>query len=69
MLVIATTIYDVATEASSRSRNKATVRLDEHWMFLAVQNSSIGDLVCPLVPWAPLTIREFTTLRSDPRDF
>ena len=36
--------------------------------FLAVHNSSIGDLVPWLVGPAPLTIREFTTLQSDPRD-
>ena len=36
--------------------------------FLAVQNSSIGLIVCPLVGPAPLTIRVFTTLQSDPRD-
>ena len=36
--------------------------------FLAVQNSSIGDLVPWSVGPAPLTIREFTTLQSDPRD-
>ena len=35
---------------------------------LAVHNSSIGDLVCPLVGLTPLTIRVFTTLQSDPRD-
>ena len=37
-------------------------------LFLAVQNSSIGDLV----PWSlcllPLTIRVFTTIQSEPRD-
>ena len=37
-------------------------------VFLAVQNSSIGDLVPWSVGWAPLTIRVFTTLQSDPRD-
>ena len=41
-------------------------------LFLAVQNSSIGDLVPCLLAWlvgpAPLTIRVFTTLQSDPRD-
>ena len=37
-------------------------------IFLAVQNSSIGDLVPCLVGLAPLTIRVFTTLQSDPRD-
>ena len=30
---------------------------------LAVHNSSIGDLVCPLVGLTPLTIRVFTTLQ------
>ena len=39
--------------------------------FLAVQNSSIGDLVpCSIgrsLGWAPLTIRVFTTLHSDPK--
>ena len=64
MLVIATTIYDVATEASSRSRNKATVMLDEHWMFLAVQNSSIGDLVCLSVCLTELTIRDNQSLHK-----
>ena len=37
-----------------------------HILFLAVQNSSIGDLVPCLVGRAPLTIRVFTTLQSDP---
>ena len=37
-------------------------------VFLAVQNSSIGDLVPCLVRLTPLTIRVFTTLQSDPRD-
>ena len=36
--------------------------------FIFFQNSSIGDLVPCLLAWAPLTIREFTTLQSDPRD-
>ena len=36
--------------------------------FLAVQNSSIGLIVRPLVALAPLTIKAFTTLQSDPRD-
>ena len=40
-------------------------------MFLAVQNSSIYRRPClslgPLLAWAPLTIREFTTLQRDPR--
>ena len=40
--------------------------------FLAVHNSSIGDLVPCLVLCllclTPLTIRVFTTLQSDPRD-
>ena len=36
--------------------------------FLAVQNSSIGDLVPWLVRWTQLTIKPFTTLPSDPRD-
>ena len=40
----------------------------ENCIFLAVQNSSIGDLVPWSLAWAPLTIREFTTLQSDPRD-
>ena len=31
-------------------------------IFLAVQNSSIGLIVCPLLCLLPLTIREFTTL-------
>ena len=35
---------------------------------LAVQNSSIGDLVTWSLGTAPLTIRVFTTLQSDPRD-
>ena len=35
--------------------------------FLAVQNSSIGDLA-PLVGPTKLTIKLFTTLPSDPRD-
>ena len=34
--------------------------------FLAVQNSSIGDLVPWSVGLAILTIRVFTTLQSDP---
>ena len=36
--------------------------------FLAVQNSSIGLIVRTCVPLLPLTIRDFTTLQSDPRD-
>ena len=36
--------------------------------FLAVQNSSIGLIVCLSLALLPLTIREFTTLQSDPRD-
>ena len=36
--------------------------------FLAVQNSSIGDLVPCLLGLTPLTIRVFTILQSDPRD-
>ena len=36
---------------------------------LAVQNSSIGDLVPCLLCLTPLTIRVFTTLQSNPRDF
>ena len=49
-----------------------------HWMirptakigfeYLAVQNSSIGDLVPWSVCLTPLTIRVFTTLQSEPRD-
>ena len=42
------------------------------FLFLTVQNSSIGDLVPWLVGWSvgplPLTIRVFTTLQSEPRD-
>ena len=37
-------------------------------VFLAVQNSSIGLIVGPLVGLTPLIIRAFTTLQSDPRD-
>ena len=36
--------------------------------FLAVQNSSISDLVPCLVCLTELTIRVFTTLQSEPRD-
>ena len=43
-------------------------RADKVVLFLAVKNSSIGDLV----PWnlalVPLTIRPLTTLQSDPID-
>ena len=42
-----------------QEQEQGYVMLDEHWMFLAVQNSSIGDLVCPLVCPAPLTIRHY----------
>ena len=38
------------------------------FVFLAVHNSSIGDLVPWLVRPTKLTIRAFTTLQSDPRD-
>ena len=42
------------------------------FMFLAVQNSSIGFIVRPLVGWlvalTKLTIRVFTRLQSEPRD-
>ena len=37
-------------------------------VFLAVHNSSIGDLVPCSVCLTKLTIRVFTTLQSDPRD-
>ena len=36
--------------------------------FLAVQNSSIGDLVPCSLALTKLKIRAFTTLQSDPRD-
>ena len=35
--------------------------------FLAVQNSSITDIVCPLVPWSQLTIRAQGASERDPR--
>ena len=38
------------------------------FVFLAVQNSTIGDLVPCLVGLTKLTIRVFTRLQSDPRD-
>ena len=45
---------------------------DNNNVFLAVQNSSIGLIVCPLVGSSvcltKLTIRAFTTLQSDPGD-
>ena len=53
---------------------KLTFILDEaekhglNFCFLAVQNSSIGDLVPCLVCPLPLTIRVFTTLQSEPGD-
>ena len=45
-------------------------KLGWHYIFLAVQNSSIGDLVpCLLcLTLTPLTIRVFTTLQSEPSD-
>ena len=49
-----------------QEQEQGYVMLDEHWMFLAVQNSSIGDLVCPLVGWSGTTNNQ--TLQSDPRD-
>ena len=56
----------------TRSSEFLDVRDAERYLglpcFLAVQNSSIGDLVPCLVGWAPLTIRAFTALQSDPRD-
>ena len=39
------------------------------FILLAVQNSSIGDLVPWLVALLPLTIRVFTTLQSSPHCF
>ena len=42
--------------------------IDDVHYFLAVQNSSIGDIVRPLLALTKLTIRAFTTLQSDPRD-
>ena len=42
--------------------------IDDVHYFLAVQNSSIGDIVRPLLALTKLTIRAFTTLRSDQRD-
>ena len=38
------------------------------YIFLAVQNSSIGDLVPCLLGLTELTIRVFTTLQSEPTD-
>ena len=38
------------------------------YIFLAVQNSSIGDNVPCLLGLTELTIRVFTTLQSEPRD-
>ena len=55
--------------------NRSLIHTHTYTIFplsLAVQNSSIGDLVPWLFGWlvcpAPLTIRVFTTLQSDPRD-
>ena len=35
--------------------------------FLAIQDSSITDIVCPLVPWSQLTIRAYRASKSDPK--
>ena len=48
-------------------KKKVTNTLKQEW-FLAVQNSSIGLIVCPLLALTKLTIKAFTTLQSDPRD-
>ena len=59
-------LYPLSREEWNRIPNFLPPK--ESLFSLAVQNSSIGDLVRPLLGWAPLTIREFTTLQSYPRD-
>ena len=63
----------------SKLYSEAYSGIDSRWIFspskchfLAVQNSSIGLIACPLLGRSvgplPLTIKAFTTLQSDPRD-
>ena len=69
---------DIGATRQDKSRNSVwldtrTEKVSTVWpnwevQFLAVQNSSIGLIVCWSVGPAPLTIKAFTTLQSDPRD-
>ena len=56
--------YDIVTDDQKFCQKLIICR----YLFLAVQNSSIGDIVPCLLGLLPLTIRVFTTLQSDPRD-
>ena len=51
-----------------RRKHHISTHLRKLEIFLAVQNSSIGDLVPWLLGLTPLTVKAFTTLQSDPRD-